>query len=563
MEAKSLAHALTLTAGKFGDRPALMLPIKEGFQTVTYAEFLKKVQGYSQALQSLGVAKGDKVVIQSENCGEWMYFDYACSSLGAIVVAIYPTLPADQTQYIVTDCGAKIAFAGSKDHLAKMTPLDSVKVLPLTGEGSLDAMASESSVDNAEWNARLEQVHPEDIYTFIYTSGTTGHPKGAILDHRAFLTVTKHAVPYLDLSEQDLFFSFLPFSHVFERVVIHLVVGTGIGFAINNNLARLAPDIPKVRPTAMTAVPRFLESFRERVLDNVAKQKPIRQKLFHLALAQGVAKAQGRPAPLYPVLDKLVGAKIRERLGGRFRFFVAGGAALPKHVAEFYLGLGINVLQGYGLTETSGGSCVNHPTRNRYETVGEPIGVEMKIAEDGEILFRGPTVMRGYYNLPEETAQAIDADGWFHTGDIGEMDGKQLRITDRKKDLIVLGNGKNVAPQPLENKIKESKFINEAVVLGDGMDHCIALIVPNADAVRAELSLPEHQSLQGNEDARKLIKREIDAANKTFAHFEMIKKFAVIDAVFSIETGELTPTLKVKRKVIKERYAREIEELRG
>jgi long-chain acyl-CoA synthetase len=228
---------------------------------------------------------------------------------------------------------------------------------------------------------------------------------------------------------------------------------------------------------------------------------------------------------------------------------------LPKHVAEFYLAVGVNILQGYGLTETTGGSCVNHRTRNKYWTVGEPIGVELKLAEDGEILFRGPTVMKGYYNLPESTAEALDADGWFKTGDIGEMEGKSLKITDRKKDILVLGNGKNIAPLPIENRIRESRFISEVVVLGDGLDHCIALLLPNKEAVRDELGLSEGVAMADNDDVRKLFKKELDKVNKQIAHFEMVKKFAIIDDVFTIENGFLTPKMSIKRKVVKEKYA--------
>jgi long-chain acyl-CoA synthetase len=237
------------------------------------------------------------------------------------------------------------------------------------------------------------------------------------------------------------------------------------------------------------------------------------------------------------------------------RLVVSGGAALPKHVAEFYLALGLTVLQGYGLTETTGGSVVNHPKRNKYWTVGEPIGVELKLAEDNEILFRGPSIMKGYYNQPEETEKAIDSDGWFHTGDIGEMEGTSLKITDRKKDILVLGNGKNVAPQPIENLIRESKFISEAVVLGDGMDYCIALILPNKELIRAELGLSEDTSFSDNATVKDFLKKEIDKTNKRVANFEMVKKWALIDEAFTIENGFLTPTLKVKRKVVKEKYA--------
>jgi long-chain acyl-CoA synthetase len=294
----------------------------------------------------------------------------------------------------------------------------------------------------------------------------------------------------------------------------------------------------------------------------VKKQSSFNQKMFAWALDQGTKRFNKESAPFFWLTDKLVGRKIRERFGGRLRFFVSGGAALPRHVAEFYGAFNIMILQGYGLTETYSGVCINHPERNRSDTVGEALeGVEVKIAGDGEILFRGDARMVGYYNLPKETAEAIDADGWFHTGDIGEFEGTYLKITDRKKDLLVLGNGKNVAPQPIENKLRSSHYIQEAVVLGDGMDSCIALIIPNFEAFKSdfpELKKSSDEEIARDESVRKTIKQEIDKVNKTLAGFEMVKKHAVLEKAFSIESGEMTPSFKVKRNVVKQRYADQI-----
>jgi long-chain acyl-CoA synthetase len=270
-----------------------------------------------------------------------------------------------------------------------------------------------------------------------------------------------------------------------------------------------------------------------------------------------VKRAQGAFAPFAGLLDKIVGKKIRERTGGRMRFFVSGGAALPPHVAEFYMAFNLTVLQGYGLTETTAATCINHPYRNRYWTVGEPLpGVEVSIASDGEILVRGPSVMLGYYHLPEETAKAIDADGWFHTGDIGEFEDKHLKITDRKKDILVLANGKNIAPQPIENKLKESAYIAEAVLFGDGNEYVYGLIIPNLERLREEFpEAGDDEALVKNEQVRAKIKAEIDQVNRTLADFEKVKKHALLNAAFSVETGELTPSMKVKRKVVREKHA--------
>jgi long-chain acyl-CoA synthetase len=551
---RSLGHMMREIAREFPNRPAVMVPTGKAFETLNYTAFWQRIQSYAAFLLNCGLQKGDRVVILSENCGEWIYAHYAAQTLGVITVPIYPTLPADQAQYIAKDSGAKLALCGSDEHLAKLQPIEGLRCEPLRVERA-------DTLDEAAWHHAMENADVEDLSMFIYTSGTTGQPKGAMLSHHAYLNVVRHAAVFLEFDETCVFFDFLPLSHVFEQIASTLCFSCGGCLGINKSLASMANDFLAIRPTAMGAVPRFLESFMDRVVDGVKKQPPLKQKLFHLYISQGVTKARGGFAPLHGLLDKVVGVKIRERLGGRLDKVISGGAALPKHVAEFYLALGINIIQGYGLTETTGGSVVNHPRRNKYWTVGEPLGTELKIAEDGEILLRSPSVMKGYYNQPEETAKAIDADGWFHTGDIGEMEGQHLKITDRKKDILVLGNGKNVAPQPIENRIKSSKFINEAVVLGDGMDYCIALILPNAEVIRAELGLAEGATLLDNAAVKSLLKKEIDRANSEGAHFEMVKKWSLIEEPFTIDNGMLTPTLKVKRKAVKANYAELIESL--
>ncbi|AIE85041.1 AMP-dependent synthetase/ligase [Fimbriimonas ginsengisoli] len=563
MKATSLGDMFRSTAARLPDKVAMLVPEKSEFRPVLYGELFDTARHYAAALRSRGIRRGDKVCLISENCAEWAFTDWACQCLGIILVPIYPTLPADQAEYIVRDCDAKLIVAGNAEQMAKVACIQGVESIVLKGEDSLDLLAKTQDIEPDEFNREIDSTKPEDLCTIIYTSGTTGLPKGAMMPHRAFVHVCECAQRTLPLGQTDTFLTFLPMSHVYERVAgqfLPICLGASIGYA--KSLASLAGDMLKVRPTVMLCVPRFLESFREKALEGIAKMPPVRQKLFHLAMAQGIARAKGKFAPLAGLLDHLVMGKLREKVGGRMRFFVSGGAALAPRVAEFYMGTGLTVLQGYGLTETAGGTCINHPDRNKYWTVGEPLDVEIRIAEDGEILIRGAGNMLGYYNLPEETAAAIDADGWFHTGDIGEFEGKSLKITDRKKDLIVLGNGKNVAPQPIENKLRNSRFIQEAVVLGDGLEACIALIVPNAETVGPELHLPEGTKLSESPEVRGLIKREIDAVNKTGANFEAVKKFALLDHPFTIEGGEITPTLKVKRKVVKEKYAKEIASLK-
>ena len=525
MEAKSLGDMLRRTANRVPDKVAMLAPNKNGFDEIRYRDLLEKARTYASTLYGMGLRRGDKVVIVSENCIEWAFADWGCQTLGITVVPVYPTLPADQVGYLVRDSQAKLVIAGSPDQMAKVILLDGIRSILLKGEDSLDSLANSGKdlLSLEAWNHEIDQIDREDIATIIYTSGTTGLPKGAMLANRTFLHVCECAQRQLPLNENDMFLTFLPMSHVYERVAGQcLPIYMGATIAFSKSLASLATEFIKVRPTILLCVPRFLESFRDKVTDGVSKMPPLRQKLFHMAMNQGIAKTRGQFAPFAGLLDKLVMGKVRDRLGGR----------------------------------------INHPDRNQYWTVGESLGMEIKIAEDGEILVKGPGLMTGYFNLPDETARAIDPAGWFHTGDIGEFEGTNLKITDRKKDLIVLGNGKNVAPQPIENKLTASPFISEAVVLGDGMEYCVALIIPNFEAVRTSLGLAEGTDYASNPEVKSLIKREIDKTNKTLANFEIIKKHAILSAPFTIDGGELTPTLKVKRKVVKEKYASIISEMR-
>ncbi|MBX3118459.1 MAG: long-chain fatty acid--CoA ligase [Fimbriimonadaceae bacterium] len=572
VELLSMGAMLRKSIQRWPERVAMRVPEGSDFRSITYTQLGELVRQYAGALKSLGLAKGDRICLQSDNCYEWALTDWGCQSLGVILVPIYPTLPADQAQYIVRDCGAKIVIAGNTDQSAKTKGMAGVQTTLLRGaEGSLDEISKRPGIELSleDWNAHIDAVDPEEVATFIYTSGTTGQPKGAMLPHRAITWLCSEIKECLPIDENDTFLCFLPMSHVFERFAgqaLPISKGACIGYA--KNLASLASDMVKVKPTIVLCVPRFLEATREKILDGVKKQSGLKQKLFNLALSQGVTRARGGFAPVAGVLDKVVGSKIREKTGGRIRFFVSGGAALPQHVAEFYMAMGLNVLQGYGLTETTAATCVNHPDDNKYWTVGMPIkDVQVKLAEDGEILVRGRSVMLGYYNLPEETAAAIDSDGWFHTGDIGAWEGKHLKITDRKKDILVLANGKNVAPQPIENKIKESAYIAEAVVFGDGSECCYALIVPNFEKIKAEIEskgmqAPSEHQMAELDAVKKLIKDEMEKVNKDSADFERVKKWVLVDASFSVESGELTPSLKVKRKVVAEKFAKELESLR-
>lgn len=562
----SLGQLVERACSTFGSKPAFLVPINKKYVPTTYSEHWENVRRCAQCLRDEGVKKGDRVCIYGENSYMWALADWALFVLGAVPVPIYPSLPSDQAVYIVQDSEATLVLAGSRDAAQKVAP-SGVKTILLQGEpGTLqDRLPTVDPIDPKSCEGLIEPDRAA-LATLIYTSGTTGNPKGAMLTHDNFLYMMEVIPSAFAVTESDVFMSFLPLSHVFERVnghVLPMSLGATVGYV--QSYATVASDFQAIRPTVMLTVPRFLDALRTRILDATSKAPPLRQKLFGLTVDQGTARMRRHPAPLWPILNKLVGSKVRERLGGRFRMFVSGGAALPAHVAEFFGAFDIPVYQGYGLTETTSGMSINRPESNDYRTIGFPIGgIEMKLAEDGEILIRGRCNMSGYYRLPEDTAAAIDAEGWFHTGDIGEADGKNFKITDRKKDLLILGNGKNVAPQPIENTLKESRYIEEVVLFGDGMEYVCGLVVPQWDAVmdfakQHGLSVTTPEALVQEETVKKLIKQEIDKANKTLADFQKVKRHTLLAKSFSIEGGELTPSMKVKRKVVRAMYQAEIQ----
>lgn len=552
-DSRSLGDLFKRNCGKYGDKVAYRVPSKAGYRDVSYSAALEDVYRYARALDSFGLSRGDTIALVCETCYEWAVTDWAAQTLGIVLVPIYPTLPADQAQYIADDCGAKLVVAQDAKQAEKFRGVPTVLLKDQEG-----LLARDSGLTRQDWDDKTASVQPGDLATIIYTSGTTGQPKGAMLTHQGFIDLSQSIHDTYEIDERDTFLSFLPLSHVFERYAGHVLpIAVGATIAYAGSLASLASDLEAVGPTIMCSVPRFFENLRSRVLEGVAKQPPLRQRVFHLGLKQGASRAKGGFAPLFWLTDKLVGAKIRAKTGGRIRFFVSGGAALAPAVSEFYIACGLNILQGYGLTETTAATCLNLPEDNKPWTVGPPIPcVDIKIAPDGEILIRGTAVMKGYYNLPDATAEAIDGEGWFHTGDIGEFEGKNLKITDRKKDIIVLANGKNVAPQKIEGRLKEGSFIAEAVVFGDGMEHLVGLIVPDFDRLRSHLGKKDAslEDLAQCPDAKALIKAEVDQANKGMADFERVKKHAVLVTAFSVESGELTPSLKVKRKVVRERF---------
>lgn len=558
---------------------------------ITGSEVLARVRDIAVGLHGLGVVPGDRVGLLAESRPEWSLTDLAILANGAVNVPIYPTQAVDQVTFILRNSGSKVLFVSGPRQLKRIRP--AVESLPeaerpvlilfegdesttRAGIETLDSIAAAGAArlaDSPELFARISgQASPDDLATIIYTSGTTGIPKGVMLTHRNLVSNVISAGEVFQLQGSDLALSFLPLSHVFERTVLYIYLWRRVTVCFARGVETVAEDIREVCPTIVTAVPRLFERIYGTINKKAAEAKPFQQKIFHRAIRVGREYAQvldrrERPSLRlkleYRLLDRLVFSKWRAAVGGRIRFFVSGGAALPSDLATVFFGAGLPILQGYGLTETSPVVSFNRPDNNRIGTIGQAIpGVQVRVAEDGELLVHGDCVMKGYYLMPEETQQVLrqEPDGvWFHTGDIGsiESDGF-IRITDRKKDLIKTSLGKYIAPQPIENLIRAIPMVEQVIVVGNARKFPVALIVPNFDAlfayarsIRIELTTPSE--LVRDSRIVEYFKKRVDAVTKELASHEKIKKIALLDAEFSIETGELTPTLKVRRRFVEEK----------
>lgn len=578
---------------RFRDRPAAMRARRNGhWVPLTHNQLLQRVFNLHCGLRELGLVAGDRMAILSENRPEWAIADYACLTARLADVPIYPTLTAHQACYILRNSGAKGIFVSTPALLAEV--LEQRSEVPdlrhiivfddgpypggVIGLSELEARGAAAASRYADWMDEARRVTASDLATIIYTSGTTGDPKGVMLSHGNITSNVVASLQVLEITAVDECLSFLPLSHIFERMVGHytmLQAGTVINYA--TSMDALLTEMGEVRPTILASVPRLYEKIYARALESAMSGGVLKRSIFEWARATGEKRLEyflahrTVPAGLAfgnKLADVLVFSKLRARLGGRLRFGVSGGAPLNPDICRFFIAAGLPVLEGYGLTETSPVMTVNTFSLLKPGTVGRPIpGVELQIAHDGEILTRGPNVMMGYFNLPEATAQAIDAEGWFHTGDVGLIDADGcLKITDRKKDLIVTAGGKNIAPQPIEALLKTNKFFLNAVMLGDKRKFPIMLLVPNQSAVTQWLTI-KGRALQPGEDIAKMpdvqekLEREARKSLRDLAHFEMPKKFLVLPHDFSIERGELTPKMSVRRKVVEEHYKAQIENL--
>ncbi|MBM4188964.1 MAG: long-chain fatty acid--CoA ligase [Gemmatimonadetes bacterium] len=578
------------TMDRFRDRPAAVrYRTDAGWTPISYRDFESRIHRVAGGLGSLGIGPGDRVALLSENRPEWALADFACLTIRAIDVPIYPTLTPKQIGYLLNDSGAKGIFVSTQGQLDKVREARAEAPAlewivgfdrGLTGDDvrPLEWLESQNVLDSAVWRATAMEAKPEDLATIIYTSGTTGEPKGVMLTHGNIASNVAAGTSVLPVTETDSCLSLLPLSHIFERMTGHYsMFNSGVLINYAQSLETVPRDLAETKPTVVAAVPRLFEKIYAKALEVAVRGTPIRRGIFLWAKRVGEAWTDltlaQQPIPPWlaiqrAVADLIVFRKIRARVGGRIRYFLSGGAPLPAGVARFFYAAGLPILEGYGLTETSPVISVNTMAHLRIGSVGRPIpGVEVAIAPDGEILTRGPNVMKGYYGKPDATAEVIDDQGWFHTGDIGELDGDGfLKITDRKKDLIATAGGKKIAPQPIEAMLRQNRFIGNAVMLGDRRRFPIALLVPNHEELE---SWARQSGIEWTNRAELLAKPEVIAhleaeAKKhlrDLARFEVPKRFLLVAREFSIESGELTPKLSIRRRVVEANYQAEIDAL--
>jgi long-chain acyl-CoA synthetase len=589
-----LYEFLTEDFGKNLDRPVLKHKLDKQWIGITYPQLKEETETLALGLASLGVKRGDKVAIISENRPEWAYSDLAILGLGAIDVPLYPSLTSDHIEYILNNSESVGVILSNKLQLNKIIKVRSnlkyIKFIIVLNEK--DALTGDPQVytlGNIQGRGKIfRQENPyyfkenirlcreNDLCTIIYTSGTTGEPKGVMLTHKNIVSNIMDALKCFDMRTTDVFLSFLPLCHIFERMAgYYTALSSGATIAYAQTIDTVAQDMVDIKPTLITSVPRLFERIYSKIIKNVESQPAKKQKIFYWAIETGrkyrsAIKTGNVPINLRiknSLADKLVFKKLRARTGGNLRFFISGGAALPRELGEFFEAVGILVLEGYGLTESSPVIAVNVVDNYKFGTVGKPFpSVKVKIASDGEILAKGDNIMQGYYKLKKETEETIK-DGWLHTGDIGVFDAEGfLLITDRKKHLFKTSGGKYIAPTPIENLFLSSMYIDQFVLIGDRRMFLSALIVPDFDALKEyadshNIPYTNNDELIENKDIYDLMEKELAKFQKNLSNFERIRKFALLEKPFSLESGEMTPSLKLKRKVIEERYRDLIEEM--
>ncbi len=590
MPYSTLTEKLLNTVTRLPNDRALSLRVNGRWEATSSAEFLRRIAGLSNALEQLGVKAGDRVGLFAPNLPEWHVADFAILGLGAADVPIYFNESPDRIIYILNHARVEVVLVAgemqSRRLLECRSQLISVRhIICADAPANLGndvlryetLLAASGDEAIAEYRLRAARVTADQLATIIYTSGTTGEPKGVMLTHNNLSSNEETSVEPYRMVPADRAVSFLPLSHVYERVTAYAYLFHGVPIAYVPSMEDLPQALLEVHPTLAAAVPRVFEKLYANVMQKGQEPTGAKRKIFDWAM--GVAresvrwKAYGEDAPTglhmrWKIADRIVYSKIREGIGGRFRAFISGGGPLSRELAEFFWAVGVPVYQGYGLTEASPVVSANYPGMNRVGTVGQPIEhVNVRIAQDGEILVQGPCVMKGYYLKPEDTSAVISSDGWLATGDIGRLDEDgYLYVTDRKKDLFKTAAGKFVAPQPIENMLKASPLILNAVLIGDRYKFVSALIVPNFASVEAAAraqgrSFASHEQLASDPWVHELVEREVAKVNSKLAQYETVKRFALLDHDFTFDGGQLTYTLKLKRRVIAERYAQTIEGL--
>ncbi|MDX6694560.1 MAG: long-chain acyl-CoA synthetase [Blastocatellia bacterium] len=561
------------------------------WRAISSDEMLRRARSIALGLHSLGIRRGDRVALLSDNCVEWTLSDAGCQFAGAVDVPIYSTLTPAQAAYILKDSGARALFIQGREKfeqlksaLAECAELEHVIFFEGRAVDAGDGLTLKqleergNSGGAAQANEELAQaVKPDDIATIIYTSGTTGEPKGVMLTHSNLVSNLIDCGEHFDYYKTDVALSVLPLSHVLERLAMYMYIHHGMRVFYAESIEKLGENFREVNPTIFIGVPRLFEKIYQRIKDKAAEGGRVKAGLLAWAVSTGKAHAQrslaGRKvSPMlalkYRLASRLVFQKWRDALGGRIRFFIAGGAALPEEIGYVFAGAGMQIVQGYGLTETSPVISGCTLQENAVGTVGRPIrNVEVRIADDGEIETRGPNVMLGYFNKPAATREVFTEDGWFKTGDIGRIDEQGfLRITDRKKELFKTSGGKYIAPQPIEQMIKGSRFVNQVVLIGAGRKFPAALIVPDWEQIRSYAALKGIDASAPAELCKHprivdLFERQIATHTTELAKYERVKRIALLEHEFTIDGGELTPTLKVKRRVVDEKYREVIDQL--
>ncbi|MGQ0538673.1 MAG: AMP-dependent synthetase/ligase [Gemmatimonadaceae bacterium] len=591
-EAGTLNRLFFEALARHGRGDAMQVRGAAGWEAISHARILEWSRRIALGLRELGVRRGDRVAILSENRPEWAIADFACLTSGVVDVPIYATLPAEQIAFLLNDSGSVAIFVSGAAQAEKIAAIRAqvpklAHVIAFDDAAALAAGLTFAALERRgaaadgpgvsdSWQREAMAVAPNELATILYTSGTTGAPKGVMLSHDNIYSNVVGTAEAIDSTSRDVALSFLPLSHIFERMgdYWHFANGVSIAYVPSFDLVRSA--MLEVRPTVVLSVPRLYEKMYAAVLESALAGGALKKRLFFWARDVALRRADlvlaGRTPgsglqAAYAIADRLVFAKLRARTGGRLRYFVSGGAPLAPEINKFFYAAGLTILEGYGLTETSPVIGVNTPHAFRIGTIGKPIaGVEVMIAADGEILTRGPHVMLGYYNRPDATREAIDAEGWFHTGDIGVLEDGFIRITDRKKDIIVTAGGKNIAPQPIENSIKTNKFVVQAVMIGDRRRYPVVLIVPNFTQLEQwartrNITWTDRAQLLAEPSIQAKMQEEVAKQLTGLAHFETPKKIGLLENDFSLESGELTPTLKVKRRVVDKNYAKVIDAL--